>query len=109
MVATDDIIDAIRARIGNVERIGYRVVVALTDNDDTISIADGEDGIDVKGGQESDHEEADTTVRVTSDNLQKLMDGKLNPLIAYSTGRLKVEGSQGVALKLASLLQGEGD
>ncbi|MFC0219216.1 putative sterol carrier protein [Pseudochelatococcus lubricantis] len=103
MVATEELIDAIRARVGNVARIGYRVVVALTDNDDTITIADGEDGISVEAGGE----EADTTVRLSSANLQKLMDGKLNPLVAYSTGRLKVEGSQGVALKLAGLLQGE--
>lgn len=103
MAATEDLIDAIRARVGNVERVGYRIVVALTDNDDTITIADGEDGISVEAGGE----EADTTVRLSSANLQKLMDGKLNPLVAYSTGRLKVEGSQGVALKLAGLLQGE--
>lgn len=105
MAATEDLIDAIRARVGNVERVGYRIVVALTDNDDTITIADGDDGVSVEAGGE----DGDTTVRLTSDNLQKLIDGKLNPLIAYSTGRLKVEGSQGVALKLAGLLQGQDD
>ncbi|MGV6871749.1 SCP2 sterol-binding domain-containing protein [Pseudochelatococcus sp. B33] len=109
MVATEDLIDAIRARVGSVERIGYRIVVALTDNDETITIADGDGGISVEEGGEASDEDADTTVRLTSDNLQKLIDGKLNPLIAYSTGRLKVEGSQGVALKLASLLQGQED
>lgn len=105
MVATEDLIDAIRARVGHVGRIGYRIVVALTDNDETITLADGEDGVSVEAGGE----DGDTTVRLTSDNLQKLIDGKLNPLIAYSTGRLKVEGSQGVALKLAGLLQGQDD
>lgn len=108
MAATEDLIDAIRARVGNVERLGYRIVVALTDNDDTIAIVDGDGGISVEAGGEAG-EDADTTVRLTSDNLQKLIDGKLNPLIAYSTGRLKVEGSQGVALKLVSLLQGQDD
>ncbi len=105
MVATEDLIEAIRARVGNVERIGYRIVVALTDSDDTITIADGDGHVSVEAGGE----EGDTTVRVTSDNLQKLIDGKLNPLIAYSTGRLKVEGSQGVALKLVSVLQSGDD
>ncbi|MFT0890929.1 SCP2 sterol-binding domain-containing protein [Pseudochelatococcus sp. G4_1912] len=103
MVETQDLIDAIKARVGKVDKFGYRIVVALTDSDDTITIADGDGGVSVEEGGE----EADTTVKLSSDNLQKLIDGKLNPLIAYSTGRLKVEGSQGVALKLVSLLQGD--
>lgn len=103
MVDTQDLIDEIKARVAGTDRIGYRIMVSLTDTDDIITIADGNDGITVeKGGNE-----ADTTVKLSSDNLQKLIDGKLNPLIAYSTGRLKVEGSQGVALKLVSLLQGD--
>ena len=35
---------------------------------------------------------------------EKLMRGKLSPMLAFSTGRLRVEGSKGVALKLGSLL-----
>lgn len=108
MVATEELADAIRERVGKVDKIGYRIVVALTDNDETITISDGDDGISVEEGGEDGGEDADTVFRLTSDNLRKLIDGKLNPLIAYSTGRLKVEGSQGVALKLAGLLQGEG-
>lgn len=42
---------------------------------------------------------------LTSDNLEKLIKGKLNPMLAFSTGRLRVRGSQGVALKLAGLLE----
>ncbi|MGI6246264.1 MAG: SCP2 sterol-binding domain-containing protein [Pseudochelatococcus sp.] len=105
MVATEELIDAIRARIGGVDRIGYRIVVALSDSGETITIDDGADGVGVTAGGGEDG--ADTVVRLSSDNLQKLIAGRLNPLIAYSTGRLKVEGSQGVALKIAALLQGD--
>jgi putative sterol carrier protein len=33
-----------------------------------------------------------------------MIDGTLDPMLAYSTGRLKVEGRLGVAMKLAALL-----
>ncbi|MBV5335554.1 SCP2 sterol-binding domain-containing protein [bacterium] len=48
--------------------------------------------------------DADCTLRLSPDNLGKLMQGKLNPMIAFSLGKLKVDGSKGVAMKLASLL-----
>jgi putative sterol carrier protein len=49
--------------------------------------------------------EADTTITMTEDNLMKLLDGQLNPTIAYTLGKLKVQGSMGYALKLSSILE----
>ena len=43
-------------------------------------------------------------LRLTGENLARLMAGKLSPMLAFSTGKLRVDGSKGVALKLASLL-----
>ena len=48
--------------------------------------------------------EADCTLRISAENLGKLINGKLNPMLAYTMGKLKVEGSTGVAMKLASML-----
>jgi len=48
--------------------------------------------------------EADCTLRLSPENLGKLIHGQLNPMLAFSLGKLKVEGSKGVAMKLASLL-----
>ncbi|WP_029011215.1 SCP2 sterol-binding domain-containing protein [Azospirillum halopraeferens] len=48
--------------------------------------------------------EAECTLRLSPENLGKLMDGRLNPMLAYTMGKLKVEGSTGIAMKLASLL-----
>lgn len=47
--------------------------------------------------------EADCTIRMSADNMAKMMDGKLNPMLAFTMGKLKVEGSKGVAMKLAGL------
>ena len=50
--------------------------------------------------------EADCTIRLTEDRLAQLIDGRLSPTLAYTLGQIKVEGSLGVAMKLASLLEG---
>lgn len=48
--------------------------------------------------------DADTTIRISEDRFEQLLDGRLSPTLAYTLGQLKVEGSLGVAMKLASLL-----
>lgn len=48
--------------------------------------------------------DADCTIKISAENLKKLMDGRLNPMLAFTMGKLKVDGSMGVAMKLAQLL-----
>ncbi len=48
--------------------------------------------------------DADCTIRISAETLKKLMDGRLNPMLAFTMGKLKVDGSMGVAMKLAQLL-----
>lgn len=50
--------------------------------------------------------EADCVITSSIDNAVKLMNGQLNPMLAYSMGKLKIAGSVGVALKMASMLEG---
>lgn len=47
---------------------------------------------------------ADCTIRISTKNLEKLVAGKLDPMLAYTMGKLKIKGSMGKALKLTSLL-----
>lgn len=44
------------------------------------------------------------TIKITSDNLVKLMDGKLDPMLGYTLGKIKVSGSMGVAMKLVGAI-----
>ncbi|MCA1941584.1 MAG: SCP2 sterol-binding domain-containing protein [Caenispirillum bisanense] len=46
---------------------------------------------------------ADCTIRISKANLEKLIDGKLDPMVAFAMGRLKVDGSKGVAAKLTGV------
>ena len=51
-------------------------------------------------------EAADCTIKITTENLGKLIKGKLNPMTGVMMGKLKVSGNPAVALKLAELLKG---
>ncbi len=42
---------------------------------------------------------------VSMDHFIKIMDGKLDPVLAFSTGRLKVDGDLGKALEFSKLLK----
>lgn len=46
----------------------------------------------------------DVTIRVGDDDLIKLFDGKLNPMTALFTGRLKVRGDIGLAQRLIGMV-----
>ncbi|SRR5690606_10766507 len=50
-------------------------------------------------------ENAPCQLKMDSDQLKKLLLGKLNSTAAYMTGKLKVKGNIGHALKLESLLK----
>lgn len=48
--------------------------------------------------------EATCTIKMNLDNFEKMMQGDMNPMMAFMTGKMKIEGDKGVAMKLASLL-----
>jgi putative sterol carrier protein len=94
------LIAAMQRKSGALRTLGYRVRFDLTDSGDSI-LLDGTGG-DVRIGE--DGGAADSVLSLSSADLARLIAGKLSPMLAFSTGRLKVEGSRGVALKLAGLL-----
>lgn len=44
------------------------------------------------------------TIKMTSENLVKLMEGKMDPMLGYTLGKIKVSGSMGVAMKLVGAI-----
>jgi putative sterol carrier protein len=103
MPDADDLAAAIRTHERALRALGYRVRFDLTDTAEQILLdaTGGTVEVTQAGG------EADTVLALSSDDLARLIAGRLNPTLAYATGRLKIEGSRGVALKLAGLLDGE--
>lgn len=61
--------------------------------DDSISPAVVENGI----------QDAPCTIKISLDNFDKMLSGALNPMMAFMSGKMKVDGDKGVAMKLASL------
>jgi len=57
-----------------------------------------ENGVSVDDG------EADCTLTADADVFQSLMEGDINPTSAFMTGKLKVDGDMGMAMKLGALL-----
>ena len=89
----------IRRRALQSPQLGYTVKFALLD-DGTIRW----DGTRAEPVVDTVDGPADTTIHISEENLEKLISGSLDPTLAYMTGKLKVEGSLGVAMKLTSLL-----
>ncbi len=66
----------------------------------------GDDGVIVvdDGTATTEDQDTDCTIRISTGNLVKLLTGKLNPMSGVMTGKLKVSGDMGVAMKLGKLL-----
>jgi putative sterol carrier protein len=93
-----ELTEELRKQAGRNVRLGYKVKFVLGDG---LIFWDGTgDSPDVGNDDKGD---ADTTITITAENLEKLMQGNLDPTLAYMTGKLKVEGKMGVALKLTSM------
>ena len=55
-------------------------------------------------GKGSPASEADATLSMTSNNFQKMFAGQLKPTTAFMSGRLKISGNMGKAMKLEKLM-----
>lgn len=51
----------------------------------------------------NDDKDADATVKVTLEDFANLLSGDLNPMTAFMSGKIKVDGDMGVAMKLQKL------
>lgn len=61
--------------------------------------------IDENGAAADDGDaEADCTLTASAQTFEDLLAGDLNPTTAFMSGKLKVDGNMGLAMKLGSLL-----
>lgn len=59
--------------------------------------------LDANGVRAGD-EEADVTLTASTDTFRAILEGDMNPTTAFMTGKLSVDGSMGLAMKLGSVL-----
>jgi putative sterol carrier protein len=62
-----------------------------------VRVEDGSIDVGEGGG------DADCTISTTEDNFMKMVRGEQNPTTAYMTGKLKIKGDMGAAMKLQKL------
>lgn len=98
----DELVRDIQARSAQLRGLNARVRFVLGNSGDVILVDASTSAVSVARADG----EADCTLRITAENLDKLINGKLNPVLAYTLGKLKVEGSTAVAMKLSSMLDG---
>jgi putative sterol carrier protein len=63
----------------------------------TVAIADGAVTVTEGAG------DADTTFTTSEESFEKIVAGEQNPTTAYMTGKLKIKGDMGAAMKLQKL------
>ena len=92
------VIEQLNVQASNVEPLGATIKFQLDENSVFI------DGTGEKNVISSEDKEADCTITMSVDTLLKLKSGDLNPMMAVMTGKIKIKGDMGMAMKLQSLL-----
>lgn len=63
------------------------------------------DGTGATNTVSNDDKSADCTIKMSLDDFKALAAGELDGTVAFMTGKLKIDGDMGVAMKLGSLLR----
>lgn len=98
-MSIETILSAITSQAANVAPFGAKMKFVL-----------GEDIILIDGTGDSNivsqnDEDAACTISTDADTFMQLKNGELNPMMAVMSGKVKIKGDMGLAMKLQSLVQ----
>jgi putative sterol carrier protein len=98
-MSLQSVTETIKSRVGDDAGLGA-----------TLKFDTGADGVIFIDGRSqpntvsNDNRDADCTIGVALGDLEAMMAGDLAPTTAFMSGKLRVEGDMGVAMKLQSLM-----
>lgn len=92
------IIDGINAKASSVPAIGASIKFEV--GTDIIFV----DGTGDSNVISTDNRDADCTIITSLETFKGLQTGDINPMMAVMSGKVKIKGDMGVAMKLQSLL-----
>ncbi|MFN3643346.1 MAG: SCP2 sterol-binding domain-containing protein [Gemmobacter sp.] len=92
-----DVIDAAVTRMREKIRDGFDGVAKF------VITGEGAIMLDANGVRAGD-EEADVTLTASAETFEAILDGDMNPTMAFMTGKLSVDGNMGLAMKLGAVL-----
>ncbi|MFZ1705484.1 MAG: SCP2 sterol-binding domain-containing protein [Saprospiraceae bacterium] len=94
----ENIFEAISTQAANVAPFGARLKFVLGDQ---IILIDGTGDKNIVSGAD---EEAACTITTDQETFLALKNGDLNPMMAVMSGKIKISGDMGLAMKLQSLI-----
>lgn len=104
-MTVEKLVEEIRKKAAAKDLSGYQGFLAVQVD---IKKPDGVFYVEVKEGKASvepyEYHDRNARLIITMENFLKLMNGKLDPVFAYTTGKLKVEGDAGKVLELTKLI-----
>jgi putative sterol carrier protein len=99
-VAAKDFFDSLESRADAAKLAGMSNTYLFDIEDEgqwLVTVADGQLSVAQGGG------EADATITASGETFDKIVAGEQNPTTAYMTGKLKIKGDLGAAMKLQKL------
>jgi putative sterol carrier protein len=99
MATLEEVTNRLRENVGEDSGLGATVKFVF---DEGVIYVDGASSPNSVSNEDKD---ADCTIKVALDDFVSMAQGDLDPTVAFMSGKLKVEGDMGVAMKLGSVLR----
>ncbi|MBK7634082.1 MAG: SCP2 sterol-binding domain-containing protein [Saprospiraceae bacterium] len=97
-MSIESIFSAITTQAGNVAPFGAKLKFVMGDD---IILIDGTGDTNVVSNEDV---EAACTITMDADTFSQLKSGSLNPMMAVMSGKIKIKGDMGLAMKLQALI-----
>ena len=94
----DSIFNELQDKANEADAIGGTIKFVI---DDTVVFVDGTGS---KNLVSNSNEDADCTISTTATALKDMQSGDLNPMTAVMSGKVKIHGDMGLAMKVQSLM-----
>ena len=93
-----DILSNIKEQAAKASPLGDTVKFVIGDN---FIFIDGKGEANIVSEEDND---AKCTISASEETMEKMISGALNPMMATMTGKMKIKGDMGLAMKLQSLI-----
>jgi putative sterol carrier protein len=91
--------EKVKELAANSDPIGSTVKFIFNDAEGVVYLDGHGDNNDVS----NENKEAECVITMDQADLDGMMDGSLNPMMAFTLGKLKIDGDMGAAMKLAGM------
>ncbi len=94
----ESVLHIIAERAKNAQPIAGSILFQL--GDESVHV----DGSGTENIVSAENKPADCTITISPADFQSLIQGKLDPMMAFMMGKVKIKGDMGIAMRLKSLL-----